>query len=1787
MLCYNFEAFLNGNFLSLKLFSWFRRRQEAERQHKKVLLLALMVLGIVGLIVASFRPPEVTLLDPSERENKVTFNAPFTIHFSQVMKKSSVEAAFKILPEIAGHFEWKDLRTLEYHPDEALTIDDHYRIVIDASARSLWFKTLGFDAQLNFVVTGPPYIQYANPENDRLLPAGAPITVLFDRPMDLSTLTLETEPKIKGSVRPMGLSAFQYIPDSLPANRELTLRLPAGIKSLDGGATQEDFELEYHTPNLSLVNVTPKNGATAITQNQSIEIEFSHTVDLNDIRPGLNVLLYPSNDLDVGQALKNDGFFNTEVTHALNEEGNPLADTLIFAPSFPYRSDTEYRLVLKAEGGFGLTEDYELMFSTATPTSTNDEGMTTEETNEPNPESATVPQRKMRWEGDDFMDFFVVGEHPRLKLAEPLTESFWLSVCPVASSQFMRVQSQQGWEQFDCENEAKQINPVKTPFGKELNLAEHFNIDWVHGVYYASLQTETETLNKLFFIEDVSLLLKRSGEDVMVWATDIKSGAVIPDMEIELFNFDGELQESGTTNDSGVYLVRKNFDTGLYVRGRKGDESKDYFGISSDVWLTENSTEMANEPSGLMLITNQNVFEPGDPVKVQGIWRILNNKVLDFPEASQVTLSLEDEAENLLTSTRVPLRRNGSFDGSLMLPDDTPGGHYHLSVRDINQQLLAEQLAILIRHKRPEVELEWVTAASDQIADEAHVYIAKAHYENGLPAGGIQASYQLYARPFDQTYQEGAVLYNFNRIEDKCDQNCHSKTLFSEGSLSFDDAGEAKLILTDRRGGFLPAGYEYELQIQREDNTLSKVFRVHQGEFALGLGLKHATVELGEAIEASLISQQASGNPSDEHKVLLSLIRQSDAETVYQDSVNVSGRSVDVLINQDGALSEGVYVLRASAQDSKHNEVRAERHVYIFSEQGSSLGDEIIIAPDQPKYFVGGRAHLIISDPTASEDKPVPVIVSYERRGLLDYEIVLLKGPITRVTVPIQESMMPHFLVKVTRFYRGLSPRYASDSAIIEVGNDLSEINVKLSVNPPNPRAGDEVTLHIKTTDYQGLPLSTVVTLNALLGEAVMDKALWLNFFAESPNAMETSSNITLRPMPDGQTPEGAPKKPFQPNVPSFYFDPLITTSEAGEAELKLIIPEAAETLGLRVIATKEKTRFGVAEMTLPLSQRLYIRPIMPSFVIPGDQTFFGASIKNVSDQEVSSRLELITLQAAVLGDSSRNFTLKPGQQVSLNFKVLVSPQANDDELVAHFRSAEDMTEASVPFVGLKSTQDLVENSMVSEFWTGRVAIPEDSYPNVGSLRLLMSGSPEIFSAIYAEALEGAEYQSTDLLARKLIARTSSVKADDEATLASVRTLVTRLLNEADYEGAYHYWNERKGSPRVTALSLFALKRAMNLGVHIDSLLLSRSMNYLWDSLDEGVIDLEDQPFVLWALGQHENYDTERSLDLFSRRDELSLTGRAFLLMNLSQIIEAGQKSVVPVMDRLQSEMVDLATSSGELSSFSDSLKQSTLMIYALASLDNENALLSPLLNFVSSHFTQLSRFFDPQLATWTILAIEALDKNPKTNVNYIAQAKVNGETVMDHSLTSKTLSSIFESKVHASVLSPSGVNDIFVKKEGDGPLYFAAHFVSYADPKLVKRIENDLLIVRSLYHLADDGQMAEVSSFKKGQRYAAKLEFIVPEDMGIVALTEPIPAGFRLNGADAVLEGSPFESLQADSDAVHLYAPDLKAGVYQILIPFEAVLSGSYQMLPARIQGIFAPAKLGLTEAQTIDILE
>lgn len=277
--------------------------------------------------------PKVEGYSQAGRTVEIAYNAPIKVQFSQPMSKASVEENFAIEPDVKGKFDW-DGNTLLFYPDVQFEKNKVYKVSVKNGARSLLQKQLQYDYMENFSIVGAPEVTLVTPDNGTAdVPVTSKVTFMFDRPMigleplaeyDLADLKINIEPKVKGRIKFLGTSSFQFIPEKLDYSTDYTVTLPKGLESLDGGHTEQEYVIKFSTLNPEVTSYQSEdsyflsqssNLNNAISyyskhgQNPQLTIGFNQPMDLNTFKANAHLYKLKNEELKKMLPAKNDDYF--------------------------------------------------------------------------------------------------------------------------------------------------------------------------------------------------------------------------------------------------------------------------------------------------------------------------------------------------------------------------------------------------------------------------------------------------------------------------------------------------------------------------------------------------------------------------------------------------------------------------------------------------------------------------------------------------------------------------------------------------------------------------------------------------------------------------------------------------------------------------------------------------------------------------------------------------------------------------------------------------------------------------------------------------------------------------------------------------------------------------------------------------------------------------------------------------------------------------------------------------------------------------------------------------------------------------------------------------------------------------------------------------------------------------------------------------------------------------------------------------------------------------------------
>lgn len=296
----------------------------------------LLLLAIIGLATYPYWPaPKIDGYLKKGEVKEISYNAPLKVDFSQWMSNQSVEdnftvdkyvaksgldqfvisknenqvklnlkylekalndqenvdELFDVEKDIEGKLKW-DGRSLIFEPKSTPDQDEIYRIRLKKEARALTRKRLHSNYEAYFRFVEKPQVLYATPD-DVTVPTNAKITVQFSRPMvklGLLDNTSEAEqfiqisPKVAGDYKWIGTSGIQFVPERLAYGTDYEVKIPAGIKSVDGGIFEDEYSFKFSTKEPLLETTKPYPFAENLGPETKMKLDFNQPIDLVDLK---------------------------------------------------------------------------------------------------------------------------------------------------------------------------------------------------------------------------------------------------------------------------------------------------------------------------------------------------------------------------------------------------------------------------------------------------------------------------------------------------------------------------------------------------------------------------------------------------------------------------------------------------------------------------------------------------------------------------------------------------------------------------------------------------------------------------------------------------------------------------------------------------------------------------------------------------------------------------------------------------------------------------------------------------------------------------------------------------------------------------------------------------------------------------------------------------------------------------------------------------------------------------------------------------------------------------------------------------------------------------------------------------------------------------------------------------------------------------------------------------------------------------------------------------------------
>lgn len=1243
---------------------------------------------------------QVAAVVPSTDAEGVAADATITVSFNRpVVPLVSTEQLddlpqpLVIEPAVEGKGEWLNTSIYMFTPTQALSGGTTYIVTVPAGLTDVTGGVLA-ESYLWTFKTLPPEILNVYPYQGA---AGVPleqvISVQFSQPMDRPS-TEEAFMLIYGGERVAGTLAWSdedrvltFTPtERLKMESVYALTIAPNARSASGEATLRDgVNYSFTTvPYPGIASTIPGNGA-------------------QDVYPGSGVSFFFKSPMNTETFKDKVVFISPE-----NVEFTPVVyGSDSFGLDFATLPETMYVIVFKAgaEDVYGnkIETDYTLSFNTG-----------------------KIEPAAWMVNSDQFNITNAYREDTRIAMgvqAKP-TVDFELYRVPVEnvglairlySEHYDRLTNkdtlQRDWSQ------TMDSGPAQRGVDEVL-LASEEGGQLSPGVYL--LQAYTPGSNRYaqamsLGVVTANLTVKREPDQMLVWATDMQSGAPVANTMVSVYQGEGALLAGGLTDSDGVYRAPVDLDYTdefVYVVA----ESDGVYGVWAS-WYEPSAPNMAT-----YLYTDRPIYRPGQTVYYRGVLRNRDDMTYTIPQGIETVHVAVDVnwGSQILFEGDLPVSEFGTFDGKIDLPEDAQIGQGIIHVT-YGPSYMTESYFSVAEFRVPEYKLEVTPDFTEIIQDDPLKAVAAASYYFGGGVGNADVSWYAYGDIAYFNYT-GPGRYTFT----DSDQDYFYGVTLANGQDKTDASGRVVMDIANTKApSTRPLSIMLEASVVDESGQYiagrTSVI-AHPANVYVGLATDRYFGREKTPVNVNVIAVTPQSEPVAGQKVELTVIEirweriaiegQFGQYDWQQKEIEVE--KTEVTTGDDGTVrytftppQAGIYRVRALVRDERERVNLSSLRLWVTGEASVWWGrpsDQVDLMADKDSYKPGDTAEILVPTPFSGTSY---ALVTVERLGVQEYHVFKIEGSTLLYELPITEAHVPTIHVSVVLIKgmdeESLNPQYRTGTLSLDVEPVNQRLSVTVTPSTTLTQPGDTVTFDIKTVDSRGEPVSaevgvtltdlailslappnsrtleetfygyqgnyvdTEVALSRLI-DVVSDEVL-KNFerreAANAPAAMQGTALPTQTATVMGMvadeavseagggaaTTEVTIREDFQQTP---LWAPRVITDVSGHATVEVTLPDNLTTWHLDARGLTTDTRVGDAALDIMSTLPLLTRPVVPRFFVVGDRATLASVINNNTDepQDVQATLEA---EGVILeSDATQTVTIEAGGRARVEWNVVI-----------------------------------------------------------------------------------------------------------------------------------------------------------------------------------------------------------------------------------------------------------------------------------------------------------------------------------------------------------------------------------------------------------------------------------------------------------------------------------------------------------------------------------------------------
>ena len=806
----------------------------------------------------------------------------------------------------------------------------------------------------------------------------------------------------------------------------------------------------------------------------------------------------------------------------------------------------------------------------------------------------------------------------------------------------------------------------------------------LRGVYLVSVQSENEayvSATQLVSVSDIGLIVRKSDDDMLVWANSIQTTNALSGVEVSLVSSNNQTVYTLKTDSNGFARFEKMAEkapgfTIAMLTARQGSEAEP--GDFNFLYLADTEVETSrfevdgkrNSAAGIdaFIYGDRSIYRPGETIHLNTILRkAAAQNVGTIPLMIKVLLPNGNAYQQLRKTTN----EQGAVAADIAVDPAAVTGSYTVEVYDGNNSLLASKVLSIEEFIPDRIKVDVKTDRENYQSGQTITLSATAQNLFGPPAAdrAYEAELQLKRKAFspkgysDYTFTipsvqavqaAGAAPGTFEKVLRQGRTNGTGQfTETFDLPAAYKDMGllDGKLFITvfDENGRPVNRLRRFEVQTQ---NVL---YGIRMADNYLTTNTPLAVEVVG--LNAAGVPQNASAQVQVVRFDYQTVIEKQEGgsvkyntkrreKVVYTNVLRLAGKPAQFNYVPTISGEYEVRVRRPNAEVEATGYTAANFYAYGYgsttaSSFAVSTEGQVLMEFDKPTYETGGKVNVLFKAPFNGK-----MLVTVERNNVLEQKWLTVENKAAQWSFSVGDDHLPNVYVTAT-----LIRAMDGTDLPLTVAHGFAPVTVT------DPDTQLPVTIEAVATSYSKTKQTIRVRAarNAEVTIAVVDEGILQLKNDKTPDphgfffqkrALEVKAYdgyALLYPelMFRNRSSSGGDGYDLEKRVNPLsnkrvqlvaLWSGILKTGFSGEAEFTIDIPQFSGSLRVMAVAWKDNA-FGSAEKNMIVSDPIVISAGVPRFLSPGDELTLPVTLNNTTKNaagltatiSVGGPLELVT----------------------------------------------------------------------------------------------------------------------------------------------------------------------------------------------------------------------------------------------------------------------------------------------------------------------------------------------------------------------------------------------------------------------------------------------------------------------------------------------------------------------------------------------------------------------------------